>query len=285
MGIKTLKMRLEPNREQRDSIDDTIDYNRYVYNALITYCKLHYRRYSKLPSEFDLNYVCTRIRKNHNCFRIPSSLSHNDISKRVYQGCKRCLDDSMKEWKRKVGRKEIDPSEPMRISWPRYKSATRYKSYAINQAYEVVETRNAKGKKVRKLKLPKIKQPIRCYNQGTRRPGKPKVCIISRKDEGTYYSYWASIVCESEDDPKEHPEHPRAVGIDLGLRHLIATSDGHIEDNDHVYWNRLHQLKKESERFSESMHHTTEGRKRRNRLNHLYTKISNIRKNRIENIT
>ena len=155
----------------------------------------------------------------------------------------------------------------------------------LEPLYKVVETRNAKGKKVRKLKLPKIKQPIRCYNQGTRLPGRPKVCIISRKDEGTYYSYWASIVCESEDDPKEHPEHPRAVGIDLGLRHLIATSDGHIEDNDHVYWNRLHQLKKESERFSESMHHTTEGRKRRNRLNHLYTKISNIRKNRIENIT
>ena len=59
MAIKTLKMRLELRSSQQAMIDSTIQYNRYIYNALITYSKLYHRRYGKLPSEFDLNGMCT----------------------------------------------------------------------------------------------------------------------------------------------------------------------------------------------------------------------------------
>ena len=42
MCYKVLKMRIEPNATQRDMIDCTIDYNRYVFNYLITANKLAY---------------------------------------------------------------------------------------------------------------------------------------------------------------------------------------------------------------------------------------------------
>ena len=40
MCYKVVKMRIEPNSSQRKVIDDTIDYNRYVFNFLITANKL-----------------------------------------------------------------------------------------------------------------------------------------------------------------------------------------------------------------------------------------------------
>jgi hypothetical protein len=40
---RSLKMRIEPNSEQRKVIEASFRYHCYVYNALITACKSYYR--------------------------------------------------------------------------------------------------------------------------------------------------------------------------------------------------------------------------------------------------
>jgi len=62
---RSLKMRIEPDSEQRKVIEASFRYHCYVYNALITACKSFYRSNGRLPSQFDLNKLCTRIW--HNC--------------------------------------------------------------------------------------------------------------------------------------------------------------------------------------------------------------------------
>ena len=62
MMMKTLKMELEPTGIQRSTLDAHVDGLRYVYNAIITACKITYRKIGGLPSKFDLYNLCTRFR-------------------------------------------------------------------------------------------------------------------------------------------------------------------------------------------------------------------------------
>ena len=47
MCYKVAKMRIEPNSSQRRIIDHTIDYNRYIFNSLITANKLFFRKHNR----------------------------------------------------------------------------------------------------------------------------------------------------------------------------------------------------------------------------------------------
>ena len=62
--MKTLKVRIEPNSEQRKAIDHNIEANRLVYNLYLTACRNTYRETGKLPSVFELNRIGTRARNN-----------------------------------------------------------------------------------------------------------------------------------------------------------------------------------------------------------------------------
>ena len=60
--MKTLKVRIEPNSEQREAIDHNIESNRLVYNSYLTACRNTYRETGKIPSVFELNRIGTRAR-------------------------------------------------------------------------------------------------------------------------------------------------------------------------------------------------------------------------------
>ena len=64
--MKTLKMELEPTGIQRDTLDAHIDGLRYVYNAVITACKITYRKIGGLPFHF----LITVLARPFFCFTI-----------------------------------------------------------------------------------------------------------------------------------------------------------------------------------------------------------------------
>ena len=47
--MRTLKFRIEPNSKQRRQIDINIEANRLTYNALLTACKMEYRKTGSSP--------------------------------------------------------------------------------------------------------------------------------------------------------------------------------------------------------------------------------------------
>ena len=59
---RTVKMPIKPRSEQRRAIDRFIELNRYIYNASITAINLYYESNHKLPSEFEMNRLVTKIR-------------------------------------------------------------------------------------------------------------------------------------------------------------------------------------------------------------------------------
>ncbi|MBR1452865.1 MAG: hypothetical protein IJ592_05145, partial [Candidatus Methanomethylophilaceae archaeon] len=81
---------------------------------------------------------------------------------------------------------------------PRYKKLERSNTfgYISNKSFKVVDSVDNKGKNRRSLSLGKMKRSLRCYNQSTPIRGEPKTVIISRKDLGTHYEYYATIQYE-----------------------------------------------------------------------------------------
>ena len=54
---RSLKMRIEPNSEQRRIIEGSFRMHCYVYNGLITACKLYHDKNGKLSIDYNMDVV------------------------------------------------------------------------------------------------------------------------------------------------------------------------------------------------------------------------------------
>ena len=146
----------------------------------------------------------------------------------------------------------------------------------------IIEKRGRRCKRF--LKLGKIPGMIRCYNQPTPIDGMMKTCTIKRKDMGKYYQYFACVTYDERPKPFIEPiKGP--IGVDVGISNIAALSDGTVFPNDHIFI----LLKRDLERHQKKLSRLSPGTKTYNkmiaRINHLYQKIRNHRKNIVENIS
>ena len=281
--MRTLKFRIEPNSKQRRQIDINIEANRLTYNALLTACKMEYRKTGTLLDVFSLNRICTRIRNNCPFIGTTYAMILQDTSRRVHHACKDSLAEHCKE------------SEELNIEdhqfhgrddhFPRYRKPERYKSYAYpsNRGFSFVICMDENGKECRKLKLAKVSGEIRCYNQFSELRGEMKTCNISRKNMGTHFEYYASIVYE--DIPKVYPVPKGPIGVDIGISNIVALSDGTIFQKDSVYSKKEKEFQKLHRKFSKTCQNTSKNHKAKAKLNHAYNKIVNHRKDNVEQIS
>ena len=281
--MKTIKLRIEPNSEQRKIIDQMIDANRIVYNNMLTACRIHFKKTKELPSVFDMIKIGTRMRHNSPYVANAYSTTLNGTAERVIKACERTLGTHKKE----SGEFDIDTFSfilPDR-HFPRYRSYGQFSSvtYPSPRDYSVItEKRGRKNKRM--LRLGKVPGLIRCYNQSTKIDGVMKTCTIKRKDMGHYSVYYACI--SYEPSPKPFAEAPKGpVGIDIGIHNIVALSDGTVFPNDRIFPKLKGTLDKHQRKLSRISPGTKLYGKIQTRINHLYEKIANHRKNSIENIS
>ena len=281
--MKTIKFRIEPNSEQRDIIDQMIDANRIVYNSMITACRIHFKKTKELPSVFDMNKMGTRMRHNSPYISKAYSLTLNETAGRVIKACERTLGTHKKE----SGEFDIDTFSFIlpEHRFPRYRSYGQFSSmtYPSPRDYSVVTEK--KGRKNRRmLRLGKVPGMIRCYNQSTRIDGVMRTCTVKRKDPGRYPVYYACIAYEPSSVPFTEPSKG-PVGVDIGIRNIAALSDGTVFPNDRIFPRLKGTLEKHQRKLSRTSPGTEPYKKVRTRINHLYEKIKNHRKNNTEQIS
>ena len=192
---RSITMRVEPNSEQRRFIDESIRVHHYVYNALITAVKLYFSNYGKMPSQNELNSLCTEMWRKNEWIHTIYQNTMNQASKRVLDAFKAC-NPKIKQRSRK--KKDGNTEGAFALRSPRYKKLIRSNTfgYISNKSFKIVTEIDEKGRERRSLSLGKMKDTLRCYNQSTPIRGEPKTVIISRKDLGTHYEYHATIQYE-----------------------------------------------------------------------------------------
>ena len=247
---KAYKYRIYPNKKQQILIAKTFGCCRFVYNQTLAYRKEIYETQKKSMSKFDCNNYCNQILKKEyewlrevDKFALTNAIFNMDSA---YQ----------KFFKEHAG-------------FPKFKSKRNNKksySTSFNNGSNNIEVSFENGK----IKLPKLKWvKAKIHREFT---GKIKFTTISQVPSGKYF---VSILVETECTPMESTG--RMIGIDLGIKDLLITSDGEKFDNIRTTKKYENKLAKEQRKLAKKKKGSNNRNKQRIKVARIYEKIHNTR--------
>lgn len=200
--MKAYKFRLYPDAEQANTLAQIFGCKRWIYNYFLGVQKELWLAEKKHLSHFDMNHLIVDLKKQEetNWLKLADSIALQNSTEDLALGYQNFF-NSIKG-KRKGKKMEL----------PRFKKKSNRQSY------------RTRGVKLldNSVKLPKIKTPVSCVmHREIPSDAKIKSCTISKTPSGKYF---ISILTETNIELKSMTS--REVGIDLGLTHVIITSDG-----------------------------------------------------------
>ena len=263
---KAYKFRLYLSNEQKILINKTFGCTRLVYNYYLNKKQKLYKNEKKNLSSYD----CIKDLKN--------LYIEYPFLKEVDSMSLRCtlfdLDNSyQKFFKEKLG-------------YPKYKSKYDRNSYRTNFVTNVYKNKTYENIKLdlinKTITLPKLKEvKIRGYRNLKNIQGRIINSTISREKDNKYY---VSVVFEQElEENKIIPT--KIIGLDLGVKDLVITSDGKKYDNNKTIKKYEKRIKKIQRKLSKKIKASNNYYKAKQKLARLYSKIKNTRKYTIHKIT
>lgn len=205
---KTFEYRLYPIREQHRLLLSTLAESRRLYNEMLEMVKARYEETGEFLSRYDLTYRFKGRGGEH-------------VPQTTVQTLADRLDKALKRFfrRRKLGQ---------RAGFPRFKGPNRWHSIQLRQygpgrdVYLDPDTG--------KLRVPKKLGSRIKVKQHRPLIGTPKTAYLVYRADGHWY---VLIVCDLGDAPEKR-DGP-AVGLDVGLRHFLADSDGHVVENPRFF--------------------------------------------------
>ena len=245
--LKTFKYRIYPNKEEQANIDRTINTCRILYNNSLAERKEFYEE-NKESLTYKAQANMLPAKKENNPY-LP--LVHSQVLQDVLKR----LDKAFDNFFRRVKAGETP-------GYPRFQGYHRYNSFTYPQSGYSVIRNKLKLSKIGEVKI-KLHRPLE---------GKIKTCTIIRKN-GKYY---ACFSCEVE--TKEMPITGQAVGIDMGIKEFVITSDGETVENPKTYRKAEKKLKKAQRRVSRRKKGSNRRKKAVRILANKHEKVKNQRK-------
>src|ERR1019366_751202 len=111
-------------------------------------------------------------------------------------------------------------------------------------------------------------------------PSKPTSCVVSKTPSGKYY---ASFLCEVNILPL--PKSEKQIGIDLGIKSLLVSSDNQIIENPKFHKKLEKKLAYEQKQLSKKKKGSNNRNKQRIVLAKVYEKITNQRNDNLHKIS
>ena len=251
---KAYKFRLYPNDEQKKLINKTFGCSRFVYNYY-----LNYQKENGVQKSFDLCKDLKELEKEHEYLKEVDSCA---LRSSIFD-----LEDGYKNFFFK------------RSGYPRFKSkfaSQSYRTSCIRSTYKGKEYSNIEIDLLTKyIKLPKLgKIKIRGYRNKDKIEGKIINATIIKETTDKYY---VSVLVE-EDLLVEKIIPTTIVGIDLGIKDLVVTSDGVKYVNEKILLKYEKRLKRLQRKLSRQAKGSKNYLKTKIKIARVYAKIKNYRK-------
>lgn len=265
-AYKTYKFRLYPNKLQQEIINKTLGCTRVVYN-----------------------YYLSKKKELYNESKIKMS-------------CFECIKDLKNLYEEKVWLKEID-SMALRCAlfdlddafngffegkgYPRYKSKNdRKNSYRTNYVENEYKNKIYSNIKIdlinQTITLPKLKEvKIRGYRNKKEIKARIINATVSKENNGKYY---VSVLVEEEIEEKE-VELKKIIGIDVGIKNIVVTSDGEKYKSEKVINKYEKRIKRYQRMLTKKIKGSNNYKKMKKKISKIYSKINNTRKHIIHKIT
>lgn len=254
--LKACKYRIYPNKRQEIQIQKTFGCCRFVYNQCLSLKISKYKDENISMSKFDLNNYCNReLKKQYEWLRevdkwsLTNSIYNMDLA---YQ----------KFFKEHAG-------------YPKFKSKRSHKeSYKTNFNNNNIKISFENNK----IQLPKLKWvKAKIHREFI---GKIKSATILQVPSGKYF---VSILVETEHFPMKSTG--TAIGIDLGIKDLLITSDGEKIDNIRTTQKYEKKLAKEQRKLSHKVKGSNNWNKQRIKVARIHEKIHNTRIDNLHKIS
>jgi putative transposase len=253
--LKAYKYRIYPTQAQQAKLVQDMGCVRFIYNAALAYCKESYDSGDKkLKSKFTLI----------NEFLMPKKAELEwlkDCNAQSLQSALGNLETAYKTFfKNKKG-------------FPKFKKRSNISSIQYPQKVKIYKN---------KIQIPKIGRVN--FIQDKFFAGKIKTCTVSKTPTNKFF---ISILVE---DGLKLPEkcevnYKTSIGIDLGIKTLITTSNGDKIKNPKTLKNNLQRLKVLQRRVSKKKNNSNNRKKAQLKVAKLHEKITNTRKDNLHKIS
>jgi len=247
----TYRFRLYPSRVQEQKLLATLDQCRWIYNHFLE--QLNQKEGGRTPRRYELQATLPKLKHEHPELEQVHSKVLQMVLHRIYSNLRALAE--LKRNGRKVGRL-------------RFKGYGWFKSFTYNQSgFEIIE---GHGKR-RELWLSKIGAiPIVLHRE---LDGKTKQVHIKRERSGKWFACFSA---EVEGAPKIE-RATKLIGIDLGIEHYIAGTDGKFVKHPHNIIKSEWKLKREQRRLSRKQKDSKNRAKQRIRLARAHERVRNQR--------
>lgn len=209
---RVYEYRLYPSCEQHRLLLSCLAESRHLYNEMLEMVKSHYDETGGFLSRYDLTYHF-------------KGRSGSPGSEHVPQTTVQTLADRLdKALKRFFHRKELG----CKVGFPRFKSANRWHSIQLRQY--------AYGRDVYldpdtgKLRVPRKLGGRLKVKRHRPLEGTPKTAHLVYRADGHWYIL---IICDLGEAPEKRDG--RGVGLDVGLKHFVADSEGETVENPRCF--------------------------------------------------
>jgi putative transposase len=251
---KAYKYRIYPNNSQKELLSKHFGCNRWVYNEGIKRIEEYYRESGKYLTTYELINLLPSFKEEHEWLKEVDAKSLQHACLHLNSGYKRFF-------KKLVGK-------------PKLKSKYNgYQTYMTDQNF---------GIKNGRLKLPKFNSLIKMERHRALE-GKLKSVTVGRVPSGKYY---ASFLVEQEIEVNSKPiEKESALGLDLGLKDFVITSEGQKFARHKFIKPKKKKLRKLQKKLAKAKKGSNKRIKLKNRIAIIHEKIANKRKDVLHKVS
>ncbi len=249
---KAFKVTLIPSHNQQVLINKTIGCARFVYNRFLALRKELYTTEQKTLNYNACSQQVTLLKKEIEWLNVVDKFALQNSLKNLETAYKNFFTDLKKSKNKAVGFPKFKKKHGCKQS---------YKTNLTNGNIQVIENR---------LKLPKLGW-IK-FHKSQDIPVHVINVTVTRTNSGKYI---ASILCETEIE--KHPRVTQNIGLDLGIKSYLVTSDGEVVENPKYYRLQVRKLCKANKKLSRSLKGSSNRVKAKNKLARSYERITNLR--------
>lgn len=255
---KAYKFKFSPTQEQAKQLSIEFGCARFVWNQALIRREYAYQQWGvSLSSAYDISRQITELKKLE---------SHAWL---------KCATVSVLQQKLIDQDKAFGNFFKGRASYPKFKKKSHAQSIRYTLDQRCVLNNYRPGEL---LKLPKIGELSIRWSQVP--VGIPKMVTVSKSSSGKYF---VSFMCEVSQILK--PMTGKVVGIDVGIKDVVVTSDGFHSGSPRFTYKYQRQLKKAQRVLSKKKKGSNGWHKQRIIVAKIYEKITNSRKDFLHKLT
>lgn len=256
--LRAIKVRLYPNKEQEQKINKTLGCYRFVYNHMLAIKQQQYNENKKSLGLKELSkYFYGTLRKDEQY-----SWLKEENTRVMQQSIRQMLSAYEKFFKQHNGFPKFKSKKDKQSALFPLQAISRCNTFEIRH---ISLTKSLKNIKFRCSDL--YLRRLQKYRKNIRR------ATLSKSKSGNYF---LSILVEMEDTELNKFEHTnKQVGIDLGVKDFVITSDGDMFENKHFLRKEEKKLKRLQRQLSNKKVGSNNREKQRVKIAKLFERMTN----------